>query len=126
MTNPTIGYFCWLCHEKNELVKQKSDLYQEAQTWKSVKYAGKADICFEMYEELKHIITPKSDEIKIVGKRLRAKPVYNTTDYSITAIEMRTPNGSYQLIADTPARIKELGEQYIIESIILGNFDDKP
>ena len=125
MTNPTIGYFCWLCHEKNELVKQKTELFNEAQSWKSVKFLAKADICFELYEELKHVITPKSDHIKIIGKQLRAKPVYNTTDYSITAIEMRTGNG-YQLIADTPARIKELGEQYIIESIILGNFDDKP
>jgi hypothetical protein len=125
MTNPTIGYFCWLCHEKNELVQQKSALYQEAQSWKAVKFLGKADVCFELYEELKHIITPKSEHIKVIGKKLRAKPVYNSNDYSITAIEMRTSQG-YQMIADTPTRIKELAEQYIIESIILGNFDDKP
>ena len=124
MPTPTVGYLCFLCDEKNEAVKLKSSLYNEAQHWKSMKHIGKADICFEEYDALKHVITPKTEQIKIVAKQLKAKPVYNTTDYSIIALEIRTANG-YVVVADTPAEIKRLAEEYIIESVVLGNFDDQ-
>jgi len=120
----TVGYFCYLCNDKNETVKQKNALLDEAKTWKAYKHLGKADVCFEQYEIMKASIAGKTAHIKEVGKRLLAKPVY-ADDYSICGIEMRV-NGSYVTIARNYEQIKEQAEQYIVESIILGNFDDKP
>jgi hypothetical protein len=87
------------------------------------KHLGKADVCFEQYEALKSVITPKSEHIKIVSKQLKARPVYDPRDYSIVAIEAKTSNG-YSTIAHTPEKIKELAEQYLMEAIILGYYDD--
>lgn len=124
MSTYTVGYFCYLCNDKNETVEKKNNVFVEAKNWKLDKHLGKADICFEEYDMLKSSIIGKTAHIKEVSKYLTIKPVY-ADDYSICGIEERTKHG-YQTIANSKAQIKELAEQYIIESIILGNFDDKP
>lgn len=122
----TVGYFCYLCNDKNEIVAKKTELYREGQQWRSYKHLGKADVCFEEYDALKAVITSKTAHIKEVAKQLKIKPVYGE-DYSVIAIEQLAMSlGGYVNIANSPAKIKDLAEQYIIESIILGNFDDKP
>ena len=123
MSIATVGYFCYLCNDKNEIVQRKTALLNEAQHWKANKHLGRADVCFEEYEALKGEIVAKTAKIKEVGKLIKAKPVYGK-DYSILAIEQKALFG-YQTLADSPAKIKELAEQFIVESIILGNFDDK-
>lgn len=125
MATYTVGYFCYLCNDKNEIVKQKTLLLREAQAWRSDKHMGRADVCFEEYEALKHIITKKTEHIKEVGRYLKAKPIY-AQDYSVVAVELKMPVLGFQTIAHNADKIKELAEQYIVESIILGNFEDKP
>lgn len=124
MATYTIGYFCYLCNDKNEIVKQKSDLLREAQLHKSNKHIGRADVCFEEYNALKDTVAAKTAHIKEVSKQLKIKPIY-MDDYSICGIEIRGKTG-YECVAGNYDQIKELAEQYIIESIILGHFEDIP
>ena len=120
--NYTIGYLCYIAHQKNVDVKLKTELLEEAKTWKIAKHLGRVDVCFELYNEMKYKTQTQTAHIKEVAKYLRAKVVY-ASDYSIMGIVVKVGK-YYNPFALNPTQLEILAEQYLIECVILGGSGD--
>lgn len=117
--NYTIQFYAYLAWQRNQDIVKKTEAYREAMNWKDQKYTGRADVCFEIYGEMKDKLTKSLPYFKQVGKAVNAKPVLGN-DMMVVAIEQKTQTG-WTTVAKDMKEIQSMGEDWVMESVILGS-----
>jgi len=117
--NYTIDYYAYLAWNRNQEIAKKTDMYREAMSWKAQKYTGRADVCFELYGALKDSLNKSLPHFKQVGKAINVKPILGQ-DMMVTGIEYRQ-KGSWVTVAKNMQQIQTMGENFIVESVLLGD-----
>ena len=110
----TLDYAAYLIYEKIGDEEKANTLFQEAMMWKNKQYSGKADICFELYENHKTFIATRRQMLNDVIRVLDLRVVHYNGEI---LIDQKVNKKWINVVPDTKTVVQK-AEQFISDYIL--------